>query len=80
MNINEIYIFGPFLFFNYMTLLFFIFRWDAQRMRERFHHDHLLKRYMMKEGVGSPQDKKKEKIASFLPKIDECTLYQPLEC
>ena len=44
-------------------------------MRERLHHDQLLKRYMMKEGC-SPQtaDKKKEKLTTFYPKLDESNL------
>ena len=40
-------------------------------MRERLNHDKLLKRYMMKEGCLPQQDKKKDKISSFQPKLDD---------
>ena len=47
-------------------------RWDAQRIREKYHHDQLLKKYMMKEGSLPSQDKKKEKIESLAPKLNDC--------
>ena len=41
-------------------------------MRERLHHNQLLKRYMLKEGCSpQPEKKKKDKITSFLPKLED---------
>ena len=40
-------------------------------MRERLHHDQLLKRYMMKEGCSPQTEKKKDKLTTFYPKLEE---------
>ena len=40
-------------------------------MRERLHHNQLLKRYMMKEGCTPQPERKKDKVTSFLPKLED---------
>ena len=56
-----------------LTNHFWLYRWDAQRIREQFQHEQLLKRYMQKESGGQVQDKKKEKLTTFQPKLEEGT-------
>ncbi|XP_011403324.1 PREDICTED: male-specific lethal 1 homolog [Amphimedon queenslandica] len=46
-------------------------RWDAQRLREQYQHNQLMKRYMQKEGMPQTQEKKKEKLTSLQPKLED---------
>lgn len=56
-----------------LTIHSWFYRWDAQRIREQLQHEQLLKRYMQKESGGQIQDKKKEKLTTFQPKLEEGT-------
>ena len=47
-------------------------RWDLQRARALLEHQELLKKYNKKGGGSEPvAEKKKEKIVSFLPKLED---------
>lgn len=49
-------------------------RWDLQRARALLEHEELLKKYNKKCGVDQlQQDKKKDRVTSLLPKIEEGT-------
>ena len=47
-------------------------RWDLQRARALLEHEELLKKYNKKCGVDQlQQEKKKDRVTSLLPKIEE---------
>lgn len=47
-------------------------RWDLQRARALLEHQELLKKYNKKSGGAEPMaEKKKEKVVSFLSKLED---------
>lgn len=49
-----------------------IYRWDLQRARALLEHEELLKKYNKKSGAAEPAtEKKKEKVVTFLSKLED---------
>ena len=49
----------------------YLCRWDLQRARAILEHEELLKKYNKKSGLEQMPEKKKDKMTSFLPKLEE---------
>lgn len=53
-------------------IFYVLYRWDLQRARTILEHQELLKKYNKKSGAAEPvTEKKKEKIVSFLSKLED---------
>ena len=57
-----------------------LYRWDLQRARALLEHQELLKKYNKKSGGAESAAEKKDKIVSFLPKLDESMCFYMYKC